>query len=473
MADRAAFVSSMAGRAVAGKHAPGMNLPAMRWRDAAPVLAYDDDDIRVVFQPGGSDLLLVTFGDAVTLAHGLTFAADALARKHDLACLGFIAHRPNWYPVPAMRRALPHVAYTLKSFQRRLLYGSSMGGYAALKHARLLGATDVMALAPQWSIDVAECAPEAPGYQECFVSSMAGMGIRAEDMAGRIAIFLDPGLASDMWHMRAIVRRSPEAQVFDVHCTDHHTVSALAGSDAMWAIMRAWLDGDPADVVRSLNRRRRRSPIRTCVLLDRAVPRHPGLALRAVEHALRVRAGQGVDSRTHVGGLLAAALVRDGQTAARNVLRRAWGALPPIRAEALRCALEAPNRPGPGPSGLLTAHGAELCYDLVAGALRAHPASSARPPWLPAAPLGHAGEAVLLAIPVQDRVLACTLDASGGIELAEIADVAPGAAARGHGIGGRRFNVTLGGRYLCALPDGAVCHDREHAQAWEVFRLAG
>ena len=462
--------------AIAGPHTSALAVTRaawpQAWRDTAPMLAYDDADIRVVFQPGGSDVLLVTFGDAAILAHGQSFAADTLARKHGLSCLGFMAHRPHWYPVPAMRRALPHLAYTLKSFQRRLLYGSSMGGYAALKHARLLGATDVMAFAPQWSIDAAECAPEVPGYQECFVSSMAGMGIRAEDMAGRAAIFLDPGLASDSWHTREIVCRRPDTAVFHVHHTDHHPGPALAGADAMWGIMRAWLDGDRGRVVCAINQRRRQDPIRTRVLLDRAVGRHPDLALRAMEHAVRARGGQGVDSRRHVGSLLAAALGRGDLGAAQTILHRTAGSLPAVRADVLRQDLGAMSgQLGSVPAGLLTAHGGELCYDAVRGALVAHSHLHPRPPWCHTATLGQAGDDVLLAVAAQDRVLACALDKFGQIELATVGDADRDTLIRARNIGPGLFTLQLGGRYVCALPDGAVRHDREQANAWEVFRL--
>ena len=154
-----------------------------RWHNAAPILAYDDADIRVVFQPGGSDFLLVTFGDALTLANGLCFAADALVRKNGFACLGFMAHQANWFPADALARALPSIAYTLKSFRRILTYGCSMGAYAAIKHAAVLGATEVLALGPQWSIDPAECAFDC-GYHGFFTPRMAGMGIRGVKKPG-------------------------------------------------------------------------------------------------------------------------------------------------------------------------------------------------------------------------------------------------------------------------------------------------
>jgi hypothetical protein len=52
-----------------------------------------------------------------------------------------MAKDANGYPAGSMRAALPAIAYTLRAFRVRLIYGSSMGAYAAIKYSRLLGAT--------------------------------------------------------------------------------------------------------------------------------------------------------------------------------------------------------------------------------------------------------------------------------------------------------------------------------------------
>jgi len=244
-----------------------------RWLGAPPQLAYDDEAIRVVFQPGGSELLLITFSDALVFADGLRFTADQMVRKLGLTCLGFMAKSANWFPAVSVARAQPHIGYTLRSFERIMLYGCSMGAYAAIKHSRLLHATDVLALAPQWSIDAAECAPWECGYGEYFRPHMRGMGIRASDIAGRINILYDPAHALDRRHVEAIGRLGGDIATFHVHTADHHLAPILAGSDTIAGLMLACLRRDSAEIYRLINERRRSSPVRHRILLERLAAR--------------------------------------------------------------------------------------------------------------------------------------------------------------------------------------------------------
>ncbi len=181
----------------------------LRWVGAAPQMVFEDAHLRVMFQPGGSDMLLLTFGDAAVLADGTRFFADTVASKFGINCLGFMARAPNWYPASSMRAAARAVAYTLAAFGIRIFYGSSMGAYAAVKYSALLGATHVLTLCPQWSIDPAECGGNESGYRDFFRPEMAGMGVTGADMAGEITVFYDPGQRDDAYHYRMLEALSP------------------------------------------------------------------------------------------------------------------------------------------------------------------------------------------------------------------------------------------------------------------------
>lgn len=253
--------------------APLLQPATPRWLGAPPQLAYDGDALRVVFQPGGSDLLLITFSDALVFANGLSFTADSMVRKVGLTCLGFMAKSANWFPAEAIARAVPHIDYTLRSFDRIMLYGCSMGAYAAIKHSRALRATDVLALAPQWSIDAAECAPWECGYCEYFRPHMRGMGIRSSDIAGRINILYDPGHPLDRRHVDAILRLDGDIATYHVHTADHHLAPILAGTETIFGIMLACLHRDTAEIYRLINDRRRNSPVRHRILMERLAVR--------------------------------------------------------------------------------------------------------------------------------------------------------------------------------------------------------
>ncbi|RYY17357.1 MAG: hypothetical protein EON55_02350 [Alphaproteobacteria bacterium] len=59
----------------------------------------------------------------------------------------------QWYQHTGMEAACASVRAAVRGYDRVIAYGSSMGGYAALRLAGLVGARTVLALSPQWTID--------------------------------------------------------------------------------------------------------------------------------------------------------------------------------------------------------------------------------------------------------------------------------------------------------------------------------
>jgi tetratricopeptide (TPR) repeat protein len=132
---------------------------------------YEDDDIVVILRPAPEakaqkapapaavtaavdPLTLITFADLTFRPDGDTVWGQEPGEKLGLAVIGFVAKRENWFPAAAIRLAAPAVRAALPG--PALCYGYSMGGYAALKYARLLGASRALAISPQASIDPAD-----------------------------------------------------------------------------------------------------------------------------------------------------------------------------------------------------------------------------------------------------------------------------------------------------------------------------
>jgi tetratricopeptide (TPR) repeat protein len=66
-----------------------------------------------------------------------------------------IPRENTWYQQPEMLEAMACVHDATREYARVVSYGSSMGGYAALRFAGVAGATAALALSPQYSIDPA------------------------------------------------------------------------------------------------------------------------------------------------------------------------------------------------------------------------------------------------------------------------------------------------------------------------------
>ncbi len=95
----------------------------------------------VTFDPMVEDLRLgrPAFGEAFLAAHGI----DAVH---------ILSGRNDWYQDEDLPAVLAAVRAATARFGRVVAYGSSMGGYAALRFGARAGATEVVAISPQFSV---------------------------------------------------------------------------------------------------------------------------------------------------------------------------------------------------------------------------------------------------------------------------------------------------------------------------------
>lgn len=247
-------------------------------RDNETRIIFEDDEIRVIVQPAQSDQLVISFGNLETLAEGTRFFADAPLAKLGISAIGIMAKFPNWFPAASLDRAVPAIRAIARDYGAVLTFGSSMGGYGALKHSARLGATQVIACEPQWSIDAAECAI-APGWKDYFRPEMSRMGIRADEVSGKVYILHDPWQSRDDWHARQIASICPGSHIAPVYGAGHHVMKVLAGTDVLGQIISACLREDMAALRRTIQAARRPSPIRRTEILRRAADRHGALVL--------------------------------------------------------------------------------------------------------------------------------------------------------------------------------------------------
>lgn len=244
-------------------------------------VVYEDDHLVAVWHPGSTDHLLVTFGDMVGLANGTRFFADGPVRKARISCLGYVAKAPNWYPAGSVARALDACRPLVESYTDRVIYGGSMGGYAAVKYSGLLRAREVIALCPQWSLDPAELGGTPSAYERYFVPHMAGMGVTPGDVSGRVFLFFDPRQGEDRFHHDRIASVCGYSESFRLPSAGHHVTAMFAGSRHLVDLIGACRSGTPADRTRVAKTLRRTSGVRTRAVLTRAASLHPVLAARA------------------------------------------------------------------------------------------------------------------------------------------------------------------------------------------------
>ena len=80
------------------------------------------------------------------------FAQDFfISRRTD--AIHFISRENDWYQYPELPTAAAEVAARVGKYRRVVAYGSSMGGYGAIRFGGMAGARAALAISPQFSID--------------------------------------------------------------------------------------------------------------------------------------------------------------------------------------------------------------------------------------------------------------------------------------------------------------------------------
>ncbi len=247
------------------------------------IVIYEDEEIKVVFCPGRSDFAVITFGDMVSLADGVRFFADTPLKKLGFTAVGVMAKKTNWFPRANMHACAPCINRTLRDYETRVVYGGSMGGYAAIKYSRLLEASHVISLCPQWSLDSSECDGFNPGWESYYVEEMKGMGIRHNDVQGQVFIFVDPFETLDMFHLRRIIDKYPLAIIIKTPMIGHKITTVLAGTNKLSDLISASIDND-VNSLRVIGRNARlNSPIRKQNAFEAMKRRLPAIADKYLE----------------------------------------------------------------------------------------------------------------------------------------------------------------------------------------------
>lgn len=219
----------------------------------------DTGRIAALYQPRGSDTLLVSL--APRQDRRSIWGQVFLARL-GVSVLGLLDHSAAWYPQAEMARLLPALQGVLAAHRRVVLYGFSMGGYAALKYAAALRADTVLAFSPQYSVhpdDVGDF--DLRRSREDFEPALhAGMRITAGDVAGQALLFRDPLFANDVIHAERIAAAAP-VRLLPTPFTGHDSVRLAAEAGWVEPLLRAALQGPVPEALlrRHLRPRRLRS----------------------------------------------------------------------------------------------------------------------------------------------------------------------------------------------------------------------
>lgn len=433
-------------------------------------IIFEDAEIRVILRlrhapSSPAAFTLVTFGDLIGLADGLSFFADPVVEQADLYAIGIMAKRPNWYPASSLRAASAAIRAAILPDADTILYGGSMGGYAAIKFSKLLGATHVLALCPQWSLDPAECGGVNPGWQQHFRPRMRGMGIRAEDTAGRIFVLSDRYDATDRWHLGRILEACPAAQTVGVPWVAHHVTTVLAGSGNLLALLAACRAQDLAAMRRVVRQVRASHVQRRLTVIEAAQKRRkPWVLSLYVAAAMDFPAIVSQRKPLFLPAVLH--LARAGRVAEALAFCRRFSAMREGVVPSLVSAAAIAQVVG-GHVVARTPHGTTLYYDFAMNVVRhGHPA--AVPYALPLL-FEVSGQKLALAVEIGGARFYLRVMPKGHLAIPPDTDQREAFPFRLQEQEGGCFSICLDDGYVSAEPSGRVIGNRPTAKHWELF----
>ena len=231
-----------------------------------PALIYDDEHLQVLHLEGASDYTVVSFNEMGTRAGAARFWGDRLFAKNRIRAYGFVTTRPNWFPLRSATAAVDAVLAHDSERRPRVLYGHSMGGFAALKLSRALDATAALAFCPQVTIAPSEMPFPDTRYREHYRPKLHdGMRVGREDLAGAIAVIYDPNYQLDLLHAQLFAESAEGAvgawRAIRMPYTGHEAVRLLASSTAATDAFEAASRGDLVTVREVLAKRRKTSSV--------------------------------------------------------------------------------------------------------------------------------------------------------------------------------------------------------------------
>ncbi len=233
---------------------------------------------------------VITF-DNYSIGHG--FERDGFSqgflREQGVSTVHIMGRREDWYQYPDMMDAVAAVREHLAKADRVITYGSSMGGYAALRFADALGANAALALSPQYSINPAKAPFETRWLQDAQRIVWRPEHEPALPQSARAVVAYDP-TTIDRLHVELIAAETAIERI-PVHYSGHPSGWVVADTHLLAPLLFDVLNGvqDLSHYPQAVRAARGQSST-YLVNLARALPsRRAHVALALAERAVAVK----------------------------------------------------------------------------------------------------------------------------------------------------------------------------------------
>ncbi len=180
------------------------------------MIVFETKELRVAYTEGNSAFLWITFTPNANPESNPEAAMAKQAAENGISLLGFIATKPNWYPEADMKKAVKALKPILAKHSEKVCSGASMGGFAALRYAKLLKSDVTIAFSPQYSMHAKDLPAKFQSALQQRLTALKttpasldkNMRIAAAAANGRAYVFYDSTIEIDAAHVKLIGEKS-------------------------------------------------------------------------------------------------------------------------------------------------------------------------------------------------------------------------------------------------------------------------
>lgn len=232
---------------------------------------YRSETLRLTVGLGDADRWVIAFDN-----YGHDFSLDREGfgqryfRDRGISCVTVVGRGNDWYQYPDIEAAMAAVRTVTAGASRVMTYGSSMGGYAAIRLAARVGATGALALSPQFSNDPAVVPFEQRWRQEG--RAIDWRSVTPLDCGCVPVIAYDPG-DTDRLHVALIAAETPVTRIA-LPYAGHPVTTFISSVGLLDRLVAETLDGslDAASFEAEARRRRKGDPVYCGELARRQPP---------------------------------------------------------------------------------------------------------------------------------------------------------------------------------------------------------
>jgi tetratricopeptide (TPR) repeat protein len=244
--------------------------------------------LEVRHVPAGDGLHMVVTFDSYHEPAGMDRPGfgEAFFQAEGISAIHVMSYRNDWFQYPEMEAVLRIIRETCSAAERLLAYGSSMGGYAALRFADAVGAHAALALSPQFSLD-----PRKVPFETRWASDRRRIrflpAIDGAIRPGPRRIFAyDSALDPDRGHAELLMAAAPMEEIALPHA-GHPVGGFLNDIKLLRPLVLTALDGsfDAPRFRRAAHARRTRSAHWLAHLADRQPAWRNGLGIALARRA--------------------------------------------------------------------------------------------------------------------------------------------------------------------------------------------